>query len=155
MEAFEHSPGLRAYLVLDALPAGARTFMVADEMAEPHIHLGELAIVDTNDRELQSGEIYLVRWSSGTERLMSVKYRSTGWVGWWVGTAGQPWGRKRKPGEAPISMEKTIEVAQRWGLVDGPYTEEGLRSRLVGRVIGIYAASVEGPSRLIEQRPGQ
>lgn len=154
MEAFEHSPGLRAYLVLDALPAGARAFMVTDEMAEPHIHLGELAIVDTNDRELQSGEIYLVRWSSGGERLISIKYRSTGWVGWWVGTAGRPWGH-RKPGQLPISMEKTLQVAQRWGLVDGPYKPHVLRSLLVGRVMGIYAATAEGPIRLIEQRPSK
>lgn len=152
MTDFEHSPGLRAYLVLDALPAGARTFMVADQMAEPHIHLGEVAIVDTNDRELQSGEIYLVRWSSGTERLMSVKYRSTGWVGWWVAAAAYPWGRRRKPGEAAVPMEATIARAQRWGLIDGPYNPEGLEKRLVGRVIGIYATAAEGPRRLIEHK---
>jgi len=46
------------------------------ESSEPHLRRGEYAVVDTADRELQHGELFLIQNESGARRRKIVQVRS-------------------------------------------------------------------------------
>lgn len=136
----------RAYELMTELPAGCLSVPVSDERGWPHLRLGEFAVVDPDDREPRSGEVYLVQWENGTRELASIKWRTGyGIEAWWIGAPAHPW---RKPGTAPLSDAEKIKIAMTYGCIDGPITDRDyLRSKLVGRVVGILGATAEGPMR--------
>ena len=122
-------PELRALDILDVVPSGCMAVRDLNGLCEPHIKIGEFAIADTNDRRPQHGEIFLLRWSNGTMSIMQAVLRPTNLVSgkelcWWV---------RPMPG------------ARRLATSDGPYSDiEHLKSKIVGRVIGVMADHCAG-----------
>lgn len=49
---------IRALDLLDVLPAGHAAILVRDDAFEPHLHRGELAVIDTADKDRLPGELY-------------------------------------------------------------------------------------------------
>ena len=58
--------------------------LIADDASAPHLKAGEYAVIDTTDRELQAGELYIIQCDSGDRRRHVVQIRSTR-SGWWAG----------------------------------------------------------------------
>lgn len=133
----------RALTIFEALDPEHKTFLVNDNASAPHLRAGEYAVVDTADRELQNGELYVIQWESGMRRRCIVQIRSdlaniTGHgaadsLVWWVGDLRG----YRKTAE---KLEGSIPVYA--GLSDGPYETEGLQPKLLGRIIGVAFASL-------------
>jgi hypothetical protein len=101
-------------------------------------------VIDTTDRELQKGELYLIQYESG-ERNRRIVQTSTGYVGvgesgrqqliWWVGDlAGF-----RRTDETDIGGVPVFA-----GLSDGPYNPRQLKKKLMGRVVGYAEAALGG-----------
>jgi len=72
---------IRALTIFESLPLGHSTLRIADDASAPHLKAGEYAVIDTTDCELQSGELYLIQYSSGRH---VVQLRSSA-SGWWAG----------------------------------------------------------------------
>jgi hypothetical protein len=140
-----HVTELRALTCFDSLPNGCGTFHVAGDGSEPHLHVGEYAVVDVLDCEPQHGELYVLQSEYGERRrrLCCVRedqgVKSGRWqIGndpsvqyWWAGDIrGFRQTSKRIDGSIPVFA----------GLSDGPYSTEHLRSKLVGRVVGYAVA---------------
>lgn len=142
----------RALQVYELLEPRHRTFLVPDNRSAPHLRAGEYAVIDTADVEPQHGELYLIQWSSGARRRCIVQARAdhlniTGpgaepSLCWWVGdlvrvTIAQIEAMKAraKPGEVPVITG---------GLSDGAYQTDHLRSKLLGRVVGVAFSPLGG-----------
>jgi hypothetical protein len=120
---------IRALTIFDSLPRNHRTLQIADDASAPHLKAGEYAVIDTTDRELQAGELYLIQYSSGRH---VVQLRSSA-SGWWGGDLA---------GYRPTN-EKFFGVPVFAGMSDGPYTPGLLKKKLLGRVVG-YAENALG-----------
>jgi hypothetical protein len=59
---------IRALTIFDSLPRNYRTLRIADDASAPHLKAGEYAVIDTTDRELQAGELYVIQYESGDRR---------------------------------------------------------------------------------------
>lgn len=133
---------IRALEIMSSIPAGCITHFVCDEDCEPHIHLGECAIIDTNDTEPQSGEVYLIRWASGAtsiKQLFSRPFTSADHgerIGFWTRCLNfVPYN------PSPSRKSETgIPVIGRRSYADGPRLAETIRKALLGRGVGVYAA---------------
>jgi hypothetical protein len=137
---------LRALTFFGALPPGHITFLVADDGSAPHLKIGEFAVIDTTDRELQNGEVYLIQYESGqgARRISQIR---TDYIG--VCTKSRLNGRRtlvwwardlagiRHSGEA-----HGIPVLA--GMSDGPYNQRHLKKKLLGRVVGYAEAPLGG-----------
>jgi hypothetical protein len=132
---------LRALTRFDQLPNHCGTFHVADAGSEPHLHIGEYAVVDVLDTEPQHGELYILQNQGGCRRRWLCCIREDQGVKngsyrigndpsvqyWWAGDLrGFRQTSERVAGSIPVFA----------GLSDGPYSTEHLRSKLVGRVVG-------------------
>jgi hypothetical protein len=120
---------IRALTIFEAIPPGHSTLRIADDASAPHLKAGEYAVIDTTDRELQAGELYLIQYSSGRH---VVQLRSSA-SGWWAGDLA---------GYRPTN-EKIFGVPVFAGMADGPYTPRLLKKKLLGRVVG-YAETALG-----------
>jgi hypothetical protein len=134
----------RALTAFDVLPPEHKTFRVSDGDSAPHLKINEFAVIDTTDRELQKGEIYLIQYESGERNRRIVQIR-TGYISsypsgrevlvWWAtALAGF-----RATGE---TMFGGIPVFA--GLSDGPYNARYLKKKLLGRVVGYAQAPLGG-----------
>jgi hypothetical protein len=56
---------LRALTLFEALPRGHKPLRVEDGGSFPHLKVGEHAVIDTTDVELQKGEMYVIQYESG------------------------------------------------------------------------------------------
>jgi hypothetical protein len=136
-------PACRAYPVFNDLPEGCIAFPITDVDTASIVLPGESVVVDTNDRVLDEGELFVLNHSRATgvhPRVVQTMTRPMlgrgGLRGWWA---------------VPHDRRRAI-------LVDGPYAagpgEDALRARLVGRVVGIYAghsaASLAGSALEVE-----
>jgi hypothetical protein len=128
----------RALMPFDQLPKHHWTFAITSDDAAPHLKLGEFAVIDRSDKDLQHGELYLIQWEAGPRDVVQAGSRMVAWekrpasVGWWVGALDRP--RNRDDVFEWWHAGKEVRMA------DGPYLEDHLRSKLIGRVVG-YAAS--------------
>ncbi|MDB5599354.1 MAG: hypothetical protein JWN71_1398 [Xanthobacteraceae bacterium] len=136
--AIEMSPNFRALTSFERLTPEQKTFRVTNDGSAPHLIKGEYAVVDTADRELQHGELYLIQWDSGERSRTIAQVQSdhqniTGpgaakSLAWWVcDLAG---------------LRKTDEVTREGihvfaGLSDGPYETVPLQSKIIGRIVGV------------------
>jgi hypothetical protein len=119
----------RALEQMTHIPAGCALFPVMDDDSDPHLRWGEIAIVDTADREPQHGEVYVIQWSSG--RRCITQLIGPGFSGfsppekdhWWTGALTH---REYVPGHGELRM------------IDGPRSKASVRKDLIGRVIGIF-----------------
>ena len=133
---------LRALTLFDNLSVGHGTFLVTDDGSEPHLKRGEYAVVNTVDREVQHGELYVVQSESGPRRrwLAHARKSMTNITGpnakpslvWWLGDL-----RGYRETDEPY-----LGVPIFSGLSDGPYETEHLQSKLVGRVVGFAFKSL-------------
>ncbi len=123
-------PQLRALDVLDVVPAGCVAVVDDTGLCEPHIRIGEFAIADTTDRDPIKGEIFAIRWKEGGRisilqaRVMECDIGDGPQPTWWVGP--MPGARIAATSEGPFS------------------DNEHLKSKIVGRIVGVMAAQVAG-----------
>jgi hypothetical protein len=101
-----------------------------DDSSYPHLRRGEIAVVDTTDREPQHGEVFVVEWSSGRRSIKQLlareMYHPDGhYIGWFTSSLTE---RIFIPGIGERRM------------VDGPRDTDGMRQALIGRVVGIFEA---------------
>lgn len=150
----------RAYMIHAHIPDGCIVVPVTDNRGAPHLRMGEFAIVNPADRDPKSGEVYLVQWEGGSRSIMSIKAFPNHCVDasperpfeWWLGGAAFPW---RKPGSQKRSMKECLALLARYGSNDGPITDVGyLKSKLVGRIVGIFQEKAEGPMRDVTPAKG-
>ena len=119
----------RALELMSQIPEGCALFPVMDEKSDPHLRRGEIAVVDTADREPRHGEVYVIQWSCG--RRCITQLIGPGFAGfsppekdhWWTGALTY---RQSVPGLGELRM------------IDGPRSKSGIRKALIGRVIGIF-----------------
>lgn len=120
-----------------------KTFLVRDGGSSPHLRKGEYAVIDTADRDLQSGELYVIQYESGERRreISQAKSDHLNITGpgaedslvWWM----RDLRGFRKTDETVYGGVPVFA-----GLSDGPYRTEHLQSRLVGRVVGVAFTSL-------------
>lgn len=148
----------RALPLYDVAPHGCGAVLVPDDRFAPHLQAGELAVVDPEDNEPIAGEIYLITVASPlepdgvklklvqlwTQRLRFGSHTADGQVvpdhedstGWWM-----RFGLKRPAVlRAFHTMEAAAAAPSSMALSDGPMREEGVRQKIVGRVVGIVLA---------------
>jgi len=112
----------RALETMPTLPPGCGLQLVADGYSDPHLKLGEFAVVDRTDTAPQHGELYLIQWESGWRAIVQARSTKINWceggvgVGWYVGD---------------LQPERLA--------VDGPYRTDHLKSKLVGRIVGVFS----------------
>lgn len=145
---------LRALLVYNTLPAGCIAKPVTDNHLAPHLREGEFAIVDTTDCDPIHGELFFAAWagsrnSDGTEKgALCEAYRrehtcdGAPFSAWSVGSM-----RSRL---SPETIDRLIKERRydALGWSNGPYREGALEQQIRGRVVGVLAASFDGPKHL-------
>jgi hypothetical protein len=122
-------------------------FPVTDDASAPHLRKGEYAVVDATDRDPQRGELYVIQEGDYPPRIVQVRAGEANIIGpsaapslvWWVGDLR---GWRRVGGDRV--PEGNIPLFE--GLSDGPYLTQGLRSQLIGRIVGV----LDGDSPSIE-----
>jgi hypothetical protein len=140
---------LRALPLFDDVRASQILHPIMDEASAPHLRPGEFAVIDTEDRTPVNGELFLIEWTGGRRAIVETCLRASwprpdGTIPWCAGAYNRP---------------RSLEDLDRWRRlgrplvsVDGPYSEEHLASKLVGRLVGVFSPSFE-VSRLKEVRP--
>jgi len=123
--------------VFDVLPPEHATFLITEDGAEPHLRRDEYAVVDTTDTELQHGELYVLQLGTYERPRRVIQARSS-----YVNITG-PRARRslvwwcddlrgfRKTDETCLGCPVFA------GVSDGPYLTEDLKSKLVGRIVGV------------------
>lgn len=125
--AFTQCP--RALDVLSTVPAGFIVNRERDDTNAPHIRAGERIIADPADREPIHGELFLIEWSGGRRDVMqTVLRRETGMV--------QLDGSRR-------DEDLWTLTGLGFCLSEGPMRDAYLRTKIVGRVIGLYDPTFE------------
>ncbi|QHD65757.1 hypothetical protein GS397_00840 [Sphingobium yanoikuyae] len=130
-------PGLRSYIVYDEPPAGCIVFENVRASVGCHVHTGEYVVIDPSDSDPMHGELFLIQWSTGAQELAETRLREGRYgVGpngeselcslWWIEVTQRMVGLLSGRASGPT----------RWG--DGPYREQHVREKLIGRVVGIY-----------------
>lgn len=146
----------RLFPVLETVPDGCITHFVADNAHYPHLRAGDWAVVDTANREIESGAVFL---------LDQMRCKTL----WQINQVGPEWAKQIPQKDERVYWlnplnKKTFEEALResqYGdcptvdtplgpapildtyLSDGPIRESGLRESIVGRVVGVYQSPVE------------
>lgn len=115
----------RALEMMASVPQGCMLFPVMDDRSYPHLRRGEIAVVDTTDREPQHNEVFVIQWSSGGRCITQLLNR-TGFSKnpdhWWT---------------SALTARAFIPGMGESRMVDGPRTTAGMRKALVGRVVGL------------------
>jgi hypothetical protein len=149
---------IRALTVFDSIPTGCTVLTVADDSCDPHLRVGEFALVDTMDREPQHGELYVIGNKNVYDELRcsiyqvrttierDIRYRK--WQAWWYG----PLVPAALPAKGHSTMEAAMQRPLRMVLTEGPMTVKGIREKIVGRVVGIYEA-VHEPLKISGRQP--
>jgi hypothetical protein len=136
-KAFQHQPEIRALTIYESLPPGYCTFRVKGDGSAPHLCQNEYAVIDTLDRDIQHGELYVIQHEGGRRsRWLAqarVDYLNITGPGaedslvWWMGDLR---GFRR-------TDESFDGIPVFAGMSDGPYITEHLQSKLIGRVVGV------------------
>jgi hypothetical protein len=135
---------IRALTVFDSIPAGCILQAVTDDSCDPHLRVGEFAIVDTKDREPQHGELYVLGHRNVYDELrcsihqvrttIERDFRYRKWQAWWYG----PLVLVRLPAKGHATMDAAMQRPLRMVLTEGPMLLTGIRQKIVGRVVGIF-----------------
>jgi len=155
LPTFKHQPELRALLMMDALPPGCITVLAPDDRFAPHIREGELTIVDTTDVEPVVGEFFVIAYNDSRlpggyvfkfiepicRMVNYVESAKEGERDYWTSDPAK--GTPREFWEALHEPMANVILARRMGrpsmvMKEGPFTTDHLRSKLIGRVVGIY-----------------
>jgi hypothetical protein len=132
----------RALTLFDSLTSGLRTFQIENDDTEPHLHVGEYAVIDPTDREIQNGELYLIQMMRGDRRIREVR---SGGVWNFVAWGPSPtWiiqrVAKRKP-EYMFGILVEYTVGGPWP--DNELGRADLQSMMLGRVIGYSCSPID------------
>lgn len=125
-------PGLRSFIVFEEVPAGCAAYPVMSGDCEPHLHVGEMAIVDLQDCEPMEGELFLCMFTSGCGPRFVETFTNAKLKGWCVGPIQQP--------------AFAREFGGRW--CDFGLPRDVLARKLLGRVVGILEPAFSEPMRL-------
>jgi hypothetical protein len=116
-----------------AFPAGCVLHPVADEDTAPLLRCGDFAVVDTNDRDPVVGELYVIEQDSP---LMPMGKRRRIVEVCLFGDATLADGSPALM-VGPYARNEFIPGIGAARMLDGAYSAAGLRSQLIGRIIGI------------------
>ena len=135
---------LRAYIVLPRMPEGCVSHVIPDSRAEPHFHVGDIAIVDPDNRTPDHGDMFLIEWSNGGRQVVEIRRfpKPEAIVGW--NGVDEYWRLHWKAALTSIDGGKSKVVD--WG--DGPYSTAHLAPKIVGCVVGILQPAYEEPMRV-------
>lgn len=127
---------LRALEVFSDVPRGCFLFMQQDRSSEPHVHVGESAVIDPRDTEVINGEAYLIEWqNSGGRAICQVRLRFNDTAKCDVADFC-PLNRPRSKSE----FEERLRTGRDLFCSDTGLDAQYLPSYIKGRVIGIYKA---------------
>jgi hypothetical protein len=123
--------GPLALPVTSEMPAGHTTVYIYDERHSPHLRPGENALVDTTDRDIVFGELYLIRQSRGP--VIWQVYKAPEWVQDPEKHAMlYPLNRPRLLPDGNPDLTGPLHLA------DGPLPRDHLATKVIGRVVGIF-----------------
>lgn len=141
---FAQQPGLPAFIVLPRLPEGCASFIVPDNRNEPHLHVGDVAVIDPDDRTPDHGDLFLVQWNDGHKQIVETRRfsRPDSIVGWDGVTEYWQlcWDMEMR------SVDGEASRTTRWA--DGPYSTDNTRQKILGRVVAILQPAFEGPVKI-------
>ena len=129
----------RALDVLDRIPAMHEGVVVRGHDFDPHLKRGEIAVVDTQDKSLQFGELYVITLSEGTAHASLAIVQLLREVPTVSGT-GLYYGFSLK------GNGDTFFEGKRLTYVDGPLRTDYWSTKCVGRVVGVMQPRWEGRS---------
>lgn len=121
----------------DTCPEGMGEHYIEDGSAYPLVRPGEVAIFDPSQREPANAGLFVLEWSNGTRNALETNLRPISRDGeemWFVDPVNRP------PSKA--ALERRLQQGMHGGPMfasDGPYFEDRLRERIVGRVVGVLA----------------
>ena len=124
-----HVTDFRALTPFKVLASGLKTFPVNDDASAPHLQRGEFAVIDTADRDPQHGELYVIQYEGGRREIVQVQSKRKSW---WIGDLRG----FRKSGDARGGVPIYV------GLEDGPYTTKSLKTKLIGRIVGVASSAL-------------
>jgi hypothetical protein len=130
------STPFRALTPFETLPAGHATFRVDDDGSAPHLNVDEYAVIDTNDRELQHGELYLYQSNCGPRDRSIVQAKIARSVTMEDDPSGTVWSTRQLRGFRKTGRDD-LGIPLFTGACGGHYSAEELRAHLVGRVVGV------------------
>jgi hypothetical protein len=125
---------LRAFPILSAVPVGHTVAYIGDDRHAPHLQPGEFAVVDTSERGIEFGELYLIHQSRGP-------------VLWQIGSDHRPEGRDRPCAYLhPLNMpwrrvDGSLDMTGPLHVSDGPIYLDALGELVIGRVVAILDGS--------------
>jgi len=132
---------IRALEVFDRLPPGHTMHLVRDIRHAPHLRPGEFAVIDTTDREISLGELYLIEQSHGPIIWQVILPKGL----WAPRTAEEEERQACRPCVMlmPLAPPRTLpsgEIDWRYPVhtADGPIYRDALEPNILGRVVGIY-----------------
>lgn len=136
---------LRALTPFKNLPPGHKTFEVTRDGAEPHLNVGEFAVIDTSDRDVQNGELYLIQWTQLRE-IVVVRRRTENLIlpGHTMAEPTLCWYAGDLRGYRPLGKVTGQGSPVFVGTVDGPYLTDHIEEKLMGRVVGFAPTSLGG-----------
>ena len=140
---------IRALTLFESLPPQHVTFRVDDDGSDPHLRSGEYAVVDTTDRELQPGELYLRQSDGGSRDRSIVQVKIATGVEVQDDPSETVWTTLQLRGFRKVGELSDFGIPLFGGLSGGWYSAEELRAVLVGRVVGVSMNSLGnllGPS---------
>ena len=128
---------LRALEQFDAVPAGCTGMVITSDRFAPHLRPGEIAVVDPNDKDPVSGELFVIGINSALDGRKPRVVQTLGRIETIVednkGVDRLCWWDRfefKRPGKMTLS--------------DGPTLTEGWRDRrCIGRIIGFVAPEWE------------
>jgi hypothetical protein len=111
---------LRALTLFEDVPASCKAVQVLQSGFEPHLRLGECAIVDTADKGLQYGELYMLWMGTRDPHLAIVQpYDSS------VFKVG-------------IMYRFALHRPGRMVMADGPLNPQFWPEKCLGRIVGLF-----------------
>jgi hypothetical protein len=118
--------------------------LVEDDASAPHLRIGEYAIVDLGDREIQNGELYVIQ--VGFSRSRYIKQVQSDLLNI-TGPGAEPspvWWLSDLRGFRKTNEIALARIPVFAGLSDGPYTTEDVQSKVLGRIVGYAVRSLGG-----------
>jgi hypothetical protein len=125
-------PRLRALPSFDRLPPDHVTFWVSNDVSAPHLQIGEFAVVDTTDRKLQHGELFLMQGNTGRRERSIVQTKLDRSVEF--ENESEAWATHQLRGFRAAG-EGSDGIPLFTGLCDH-YPKEWLQEHLLGRIVG-------------------
>jgi hypothetical protein len=134
--------------VHETIPPGCFLHPISDDRCAPYLTAGQFAVIDVGAKEPIDNGIFLIQfpsWQSERYRSIVQLSRSPGLLGrnhdidgWWEKRPSPPVDLKK------LKTYRTMAMAQAHvidgGLSNGPMQVDGVRKRIVGRVVGKYLA---------------